>query len=120
MDYNSHNLERKPISRISAEVSDNVTEGIVEPIQESIQSEILQRQLISILLLIPMLIIFGFIIKAIRTKNNYMFYIGFCLTAIPCIRNWIDGSFSRIRNAKQKFSSINYLYSTSSRTYKIS
>jgi Na+/H+ antiporter NhaC len=60
---------------ISAEVSDNVTEGIVEPIQEFIQSEILQRQLISILFLIPMLIIFGLIIKAIRTKNNYLFYI---------------------------------------------
>jgi hypothetical protein len=78
---------------ISAEVSDNVTEGIVEPIQESIHSEILQRQLISILFLIPMLIVFGLIVKAIRTKNNYLFYIGFCLTAIPLLGIGLMGIF---------------------------
>jgi len=35
----------------------------------------------------------GLIVKTIRTKNNYLFYIGFCLTAIPLLVIGLMGIF---------------------------
>ena len=76
---------------IPTNVSDDVTRGIVEPMQSNIESAVKTRRLISTLILIPALTIFGLIVHSIRKRKNRLFYIGMTITIIPLLTIGIHG-----------------------------
>ena len=76
---------------IPTDVSDDVTKGIVEPMQSNIESAVKTRRLISTLILIPALTVFGLIIHSIRKRKNRLFYIGMTITIIPLLTIGILG-----------------------------
>ena len=59
--------------------------GIIEPMQSNIESTVKTRRLISTLILIPVLTVFGLIIHSIRKRKNRLFYIGMTITIIPLL-----------------------------------
>ena len=76
---------------IPTDVSDDVTKGIVEPMKSNIESTVKTRRLISTLILIPALTVFGLIIHSIRKRKNRLFYIGMTITIIPLLTIGILG-----------------------------
>ena len=70
---------------IPVDVSDDVSSGLVQPMRTDMDNAILNRRLISILILLPALTVFGLIIYGIRQKKNNLFYIGMTLTIIPVL-----------------------------------
>ena len=76
---------------IPTDVSDDVTKGIVVPMQSNIENTVKTRRLISTLILIPALTVFGLIIHSIRTRKNRLFYIGMTITIIPLLTIGILG-----------------------------
>ena len=76
---------------IPTDVSDDVTKGIVVPMQSNIENTVKTRRLISTLILIPALTVFGLIIHSIRKRKNRLFYIGMTITIIPLLTIGILG-----------------------------
>jgi hypothetical protein len=76
---------------IPTDVSDDVTKGIVEPMKTDIDNAIQTRRIISALILIPALTVFGLIIHSIRKRKNRLFYIGMTITIIPLLTIGILG-----------------------------
>ena len=76
---------------IPVDVSDDVSNGIIQPLRVDMDNSIQIRRLISILIFLPALTVFGLIIYGIRKKKNNLFYFGMTLTIIPLLTVCIIG-----------------------------
>ena len=88
---------------IPTSVSDDVCEGIIQPMQTDIDNAVQTRRIISVLILIPALSVFGLIIHSIRKRKNRLFYIGMIITIIPLL---IIGILGLVHDSEMPYKNI--------------
>jgi hypothetical protein len=79
---------------ISYKVDENVINGIIQPMNDEIQKEILTKRLHCVLWIVPVLMLFGFVMYSIITKRDKLFYSGMILTILPILTLAIIGLFN--------------------------